>query len=256
MSKQTNTWIAKAVFYFVATGLFVYAMSRSLDFIMSTLPPSQQVVGYLGLLATGGGSISWLIVYLHHAKGTGQKGLSIVMVVLDLLGEGMLFTYDTLYRSAQSGMVATLPQEQVQMVIIILSALVFANIAATVGFHLLDPETSKRIREKSAKDALDEAVLKTIEDRAEQIAGEIAPKVVSEWEEDFSKRFSNMHALGLGNLAAKDQKDTIAGEPTSQKKEEAAEPLDIPYPIESVVTAGDMVEAAKKNGNGHQPHSF
>ena len=51
--KELMKWIAKVLFYTVAVGLFVYAASRSLDFIQATLPASQKMVGYLGLLATG-----------------------------------------------------------------------------------------------------------------------------------------------------------------------------------------------------------
>ena len=201
MDKTTTKWIARVVFYAIAVGLFVYAASRSLDFITATLPPSQKIVGYLGLLATGGGAIGWLVTFLFHAQGTGQKGLSIVFVVLDLLGEAMLFTFDTLYRSSQTGMIASLSQDQIQMVIVGLSALIFLNIAAITAFHLLDPATSRRMREESARDVLDNAVLETIENRAPQLANQIAPQIAAQWEADFAQRFGDMSALGLGHLS-------------------------------------------------------
>ena len=210
MDKTTTKWIARVVFYAIAVGLFVYAASRSLDFITATLPPSQKIVGYLGLLATGGGAIGWLVTFLFHAQGTGQKGLSIVFVVLDLLGEAMLFTFDTLYRSSQTGMIASLSQDQIQMVIVGLSALIFLNIAAITAFHLLDPATSRRMREESARDVLDNAVLETIENRAPQLANQIAPQIAAQWEADFAQRFGDMSALGLGHLST--SQSTVSGQ--------------------------------------------
>jgi hypothetical protein len=201
MTKSTWKWIARVLFYAVAIGLFVYAASRSLDFITATLPASQKAVGYLGLLATSGGAIAWLAVFLFYAQGTGQKALSVLFVVIDLLGEFALFTFDTLYRSGESGMIASLSADEIRTVVLGLSALIALNIGATVAFHLFDPETSKRMREESARDVLDDEVLKVIENRAPQIASQIAPQIAAQWESDFTERFGNMSALGLGNLS-------------------------------------------------------
>lgn len=193
-------WIAKVLFYFLSIGLFVYAASRSYDFIAATLPPDQQILGYLGLLATGGGAVAWLAVFLFSAKGTGQKGLSLLFVVIDLLGEFALFTFDTLYRSGESGMIAELAPDEIRMVVLGLSVLIAANIAASFAFHLMDPETSKRMKEESARDTLDNEVLQTIEDKAPQLAQQMAPAIAAQWEADFVQRFSNPYALGIGNL--------------------------------------------------------
>lgn len=200
MSKSVMKWLARVMFYAVAVGLFVYAATRSADFIVSTMPANQQIVGYLGLLATGGGAIAWLAVFLFYASGTGQKGLSMLMVVIDLLGEFALYTADTLYRSGETGVIAALPAETIRMVILGLSVLIAANIAATFAFHLIDPETSKRMREESARDVLDDEVLRTIEQRAPQLANQMVPVIIAQWEADFVSRFTDMTALGLGSL--------------------------------------------------------
>lgn len=200
MSKSVMKWIARVAFYAVALGLFTYAASRSLDFIQMTMPADNKLVGYLGLLATSGGALAWLAVFLYHAQGTGQKGLALLMVVIDLLGEFALFTFDTLYRSGESGLVATLSADEVRMMVIALSALIALNIGATFAFHLIDPETSKRMREESARDTLDDEVLKAIEQRAPQLANQMVPAIIAQWEGDFIARFTDMTALGLGSL--------------------------------------------------------
>lgn len=211
--KPLNRWIARVLFYVVTVGLLIYAASRSLDFITATLPGSQKIIGYLGLLATSGGAVAWLAVYLYHAQGTGQKALSILFVVIDLLGEFALFTFDTLYRSGQTGMTARLTPDQIQLVIFTLSALIAVNLGGTIAFHLLDPETSKRMREESARDVLDDEVLKAIERRAPQIAEQIAPQIAAQWEADFSERFGSMGALGLGNLTTSLDKEPETDKP-------------------------------------------
>lgn len=200
MSKSVMKWVARLAFYAVALGLFVYAASRSLDFIQMTMPADNKLVGYLGLLATSGGALAWLAVFLYHAQGTGQKGLALVMVVIDLLGEFALFAFDSLYRSGEAGLIGSLNPEEVRMMIIALSALIAVNIAATFFFHLIDPETSKRMREESARDTLDDEVLKAIEQRAPQLANQMVPGIIAQWEADFSSRFTDMTALGLGSL--------------------------------------------------------
>lgn len=207
--KQIWKFVARILFYAVSIGLFVYAASRSLDFITATLPPDQQILGYLGLLATGGGAIAWLVVFLHYAQGTGQKGLSILMVVIDLLGEFAMFTFDTLYRSGEAGMISQLAPDEIRMVVMGLSALIGLNIAASFAFHLLDPETGKRMKEESAKDVLDSAVLAEIEKKAPQLAEQMTPVIVQEWEQDFATRFSNMAALGLGHIGKNGKKPEL-----------------------------------------------
>lgn len=200
MSKSVLRWVARLAFYAVALGLFTYAASRSLDFIQMTMPADNQLVGYLGLLATSGGALAWLMVFIYHANGTGQKGLALVMVVIDLLGEFALFAFDSLYRSGEAGLIGSLNPEEVRMMIIALSALIAVNIAATFFFHLIDPETSKRMREESARDVLDDEVLKAIEQRAPQLANQMVPGIIAQWEADFTSRFTDMTALGLGSL--------------------------------------------------------
>jgi hypothetical protein len=244
--KQIWKWIAKVLFYTVSVGLFVYAASRSLDFIQATLPPDQQILGYLGLLATGGGAIAWLAVFLFYAQGTGQKGLSILFVVIDLLGEFAMFTFDTLYRSGEAGMIATLTADEVRLVIIGLSALIALNIAASFAFHLLDPETGKRMKEESAKDVLDNAVLEQIEKKAPQLAERMTPQIVSEWEQDFANRFGDMAALGLGRIGKNGKKPVYQYNAEVPRPRPKVKPM--PKPIGSVEDAAREIEAEQRRG--------
>ena len=55
--------------------LLVYSATRSLDFIMLTLPPERQIMAYFGLAALDGGLIAWLLSYLYGSRGGWQRAI-------------------------------------------------------------------------------------------------------------------------------------------------------------------------------------
>jgi len=192
--------IATILFYVISGALLAYAAMRSLDFISSTLPPEQRLTGYLALAATSGGMIGWLLVFLYKAEGLGQKVTAAMMVVIDLLGEIGLFTADTLYQSGQAGMTSALLPEEIRMVVLALSALIGLNILATVAYHVVDPENARDMREAFIRDRLESDALKHMEKRGEQLAERMAPALAEQWAAEFEQRFSDIQALGLGNV--------------------------------------------------------
>ena len=198
--------VATVLFYVIAGMLLIYAASRSLDFILKTLPSDQQTIGFLALAATSGGMIAWLLVFLYKADGIGQKVTAAIMVGVDLIGEFALFTMDTLYQSGQSGMIQQLLPEEIRSVILGMSALIAINIVATVAFHLVDSENMRNMREAFIKDRLENEALKQIEKHGEEIARSLAPQLAEEWRRDFEARFSDMRALGLGNIRRADDR--------------------------------------------------
>lgn len=192
--------VASVLFYVISGALLIYAASRSLDFIAETLPDNQIIIGYLGLAATSGGMLAWLMLFMYKAEGIGQKVTAGIMTVLDMLGEFALFTMDTLYQSGKSGMIESLTADEIRLVVLSLSALIAVNILATVLFHLLDVENIKRMRESFVRDKLERDALKQIEQRGEEISNRLAPQIAEQWANEFEARFSNMQSLGLGNV--------------------------------------------------------
>ncbi|HUI89337.1 MAG TPA: hypothetical protein VLX61_11510, partial [Anaerolineales bacterium] len=178
-----NFWkgIAKVLFYVIGSALLIYSSSRSLDFIWSTLPGNQQIVGILGLAATSGGMITWLMLFMYHSEGLGQKVTAGLMVAIDMAGEIGLFTADTLYRSAQAGMIAALTQDEIRSVIIALSALIAINIISMVAYHLLDSANLRNMREAFVRDQLEAKALEEIERRGDQLAQQLAPELAAQW---------------------------------------------------------------------------
>ena len=49
MTKGLTKSIGKIAFYVLTVGLFIYAASRSLDFIQSTLPATQKADRFFGI---------------------------------------------------------------------------------------------------------------------------------------------------------------------------------------------------------------
>jgi hypothetical protein len=192
-------------FYVLALGLLIYAGSRSLDFIQSTLPDSQKMIGFLGLLATEGGAIIWLVVFLKQASGIQQKVIAGLEAVIDMLGSIGLFTFDTLYRSGQSGQIVALSADDIRNVILVLSGLIGLNLVSVFCFHIFEPENMRKMREDAAKDAVQDALLKHIEDNAEGLAKDMLPKLSAEWTADFKNMFSDIGAFGLGHFKRDDK---------------------------------------------------
>lgn len=242
--------VANVLFYVVSGSLLIYAASRSIDFIAATLPPDQQIIGYLGLAATSGGMIAWLLLFLYTAEGIGQRVTAGIMTVLCMVGEFGLFTMDTLYQTGKSGMIEQLTPESIRGVVLALSGLIAANILATVVFHLLEPENMKRMRESSVRDQLEAKTLKEIETRGDELARKLAPQIAKQWADQFENRFADMHALGLGSSDAKKESKSpdgtsspsYASTPVSNEMEVVLEPV----PFSGETFSG--------NGNGHRPN--
>jgi hypothetical protein len=226
--------ISGILFYLISAALLIYAASRSLDFITATLPPSQRAIGFLALAATSGGMIMWLMLFMHKAEGLGQKVTAGLMTAIDLLGEGALFSMDTLYRAGEAKMTAQLTPDEIQMVLIGLNVLLLANVIAVIMYHLVEPENMKRMRESFVRDQLEMQALKEIEKRGEEIARELGPTLASQWADDFRNRFSDLRALGLGTV---NQKEAPQIQWPWQKTSEPE------APVASLLNA---------NGNGHK----
>lgn len=245
---------ASVLFYAISGALLIYAATRSLDFITATLPADQQIIGYLGLAATSGGMIAWLMIFMFKAEGIGQKVTAGIMTALDMLGEFGLFTMDTLYQSGKSGMTLELTADEIRLVVLSLSALIAINIFATILFHLLDSENMRRMRESFVRDQLEQNALKEIEKRGEEIARTLAPTLAKQWADDFEKKFSDLKSLGLGTL-------TEATPPTTSHPAPAQaqiKPLAIPAPITQEAEAAELHPVPlpvgfSGNGNGHKP---
>jgi len=248
--KALFKFVALVAFLVIGGGLLVYAASRSLDFVQTTLPANDQALGYFALLATSGGMIGWLLVFLYRADGIIQRGTALLMVLIDFLGEAALFTMDTLYRSGENGLVGQMTQDEIRMVILGMSALIAINIFATIVFELGRMEVLKEIAEGAARDLVMFKALARIEKDSETVAEEMMEDIVNQWRGNFRSAFGSADKLGLGQYQTKQQPT----EPAVKPKIKFSLPSLIrrwkkPY---TPITEPELVPVETR-GNGHSP---
>lgn len=190
--------------------LLVYSATRSLDFIMLTLPADKQILAWFGLAALDGGLVAWILAYLYGSRGW-QRAISLLMVLVDLVGAVAMFTLDTLYQTGQNGMTATLTPDEIQTAVLALSGVIALNIAATVAHHLTDPDQLKAQAQEEAFDKVESATLKQISENADQLAAQVAPMLAQDWAENAKARY--LANLGTGRVTIDAQARDVASAP-------------------------------------------
>lgn len=203
--KALLKFVAIVAFFVIGGGLLAYAASRSLDFVQSTLPAKDQVLGFFALLATSGGMIGWLLVFLYRADGIIQRGTALLMVLIDFAGEAILFTMDTLYRSGENGLVGQMTQSEIRTVILGMSVLIALNIFATIVFELGRMDVLKEIAEGAARDLVMFKALAQIEKDSEAVADEMMEEIIGQWRGNFRSAFGTADKLGIGRYETKDK---------------------------------------------------
>ena len=248
--KALLKFVAVVAFFVIGGGLLLYAASRSLDFVQSTLPTKDQVLGYFALLATSGGMIGWLLVFLYRADGILQRGTALLMTLIDFLGEAALFTMDTLYRSGENGLVGQMTRDEIRTVILGMSGLIALNIFATLVFELGRMEVLKEIAEGAARDLVLFKALSQIEKDSERVADEMMPEIVDQWRGNFRSAYGSADRLGLGQYQTKDQNKTEKKPARKLSFWPFGKNNKTPLPILEPETV--PVET-RKNGNGSKP---
>jgi hypothetical protein len=181
--------IASLLVTLLGLALLIYSATRSVDFIMATLPPDRQILAWFGLAALDGGLVFWLLHFLSGAKGGMQRAIALLMVLIDFLGAVAMFTADTIYRAGEAGMVQALSPAAVQTVILGLSLVIAANIAAVVLTHISDPEARRSMVNEEAAGAIEDLALKTISENAARLASEVAPQMAAQYLEDLRSQY-------------------------------------------------------------------
>ena len=197
MKKAIGTMLATLL----ALALLVYSAMRSLDFISLTLPPDKQVLAYFGLAALDGGLVIWLLNFLYGAKGGYQRGISILMVIVDFIGAVAMFTLDTLYNTGQAGMTAAMTPQEMQTAVLALSGIIALNIGATVAHHIMDPDNRQRMAEEDAADKIEEEALKKISDSIPALAASLSEDLATDVLSDIRGRYASGLKIGRNGRA-------------------------------------------------------
>ncbi len=182
--------VASLMVLLVAGGLMIYSASRTLALLQMTLPPGQKDVAFLALLAFDGGLIAWLLTFMFGAEGAWQRAISGVMVAVCLVGVVIGFGADSLIGASANGMI-DMDKGLSLTAILLTTGIIAANIAATVFYHMLSPENRRRMASEAARDRIEQASLKAIEQEANSLAGQIAPVVASAWVRDMEAQYAH-----------------------------------------------------------------
>jgi hypothetical protein len=247
-------WIGKLLFFVMGAALVVYAATRTLNFIDGTLGADDQIIGLLALFATTGGAIAWLLVFLHNSEGIAQKGIALVMVVIDIFGEIALFTIDTLLQSGVNGITETLPAEDIRLTVLGMSALIGANIIATFAFHIVEPENMQALdqhfrdaRKRKADHKIEDAIIEAQVAKAENIADEIASREAESYAQEQRNKDRVNYALPAKTLgeewgeAWQKAKSLIPG-----KNSNGAKPKTLPRAASETIGIPKLTKTDKK----------
>jgi len=154
MNKIFET-IGRIVFYAFVVVVFLWTSSLTLQEVKSILP-GDALTPFFALALFDGGAVAWLLAWMGHARGLWQRGIALIMLVIDLLGvvlmaAGRLFT---------SGSAADAPENIGAIVVWGIIGATLVNLAAVYSFHIADPEVIAAIESGVMVDTLRDEALK------------------------------------------------------------------------------------------------
>lgn len=182
--------IATIVITVMGLVLLGYTALRTLDLIQLTLPIDQQAIAYLALVAFDGGLLGWLMFFLYGASGSWQRGIALVMIVVSLAGVLIAFGADTIYQASARGTLTELDPATISTAIWAMVLIIGANVAAVTIVHLQSPEARRMRAEEEARDKIEDAAIKKIDENADALAAELAPSLGAAWVKDMRHRYS------------------------------------------------------------------
>lgn len=174
----------------VAGALMVYSASRTVHLLSETLPPGQEVLGVIALAAFDVGLVAWLIVFLKAAEGGLQRGIALLLVLVDLVGVVLGFLGDTLLTAGETGLLATMADGDKQTIVMLTASVIAANIAGTVFYHLASPENLRHMQEEAARDKIQHQSLQAISQQANLLAEQLAPVIAADWVRSMQAEFT------------------------------------------------------------------
>lgn len=174
--------------------LLIYSASRSVDFIMLTLPPERHILAYFAIAALDGGLVIWEQIYRHGSQGGLQRALALGMTVVDLLGAIAMFTLDALLRTGEAGMTTALTPSELWIAVIALNGVIGLNIGVLIAFGLAHPDVRRAAAEEEAQARIEDLAIEKIGQSSEQIAAELAPLIAADWIDETRVKHKNLLA--------------------------------------------------------------
>ena len=178
---NNKKWIGTTLFWITTGALMIYAASRSVHFINSTLSADNQAVGWLALFASSFGALAWLAVYLYSSKGATQKTICQVLIVADVAAEILLFSVDTITGASSNGLVIGLTPDDIQTILYCMSALIGLNIAGAFYFKINDQDNLAQVEIDQAEASISKAIREAKVAKAHQLSAGIAERAAEQY---------------------------------------------------------------------------
>ena len=143
----------RATYIFIlilSVALLGFTASRTIDLLSLFLPAGQEFWAWLGLAAFDIGLLGWTLFYAHGARGSSQRAIALMMVVLSLLAVAVSTVVDMYISASDKGLVATLPPSIRIAVLLAVGLIVVGNVVAFFLTHIWEPERMKAMAEESA----------------------------------------------------------------------------------------------------------
>jgi hypothetical protein len=148
--KQLFKVIGKILFFIFILAVGGWTASLTLQEVRVILP-NEPITPYFALALFDGGALTWLLVFLGHAKGLMQRAIAILMLVLDLAGVVVL-SAGRLLMGGQD--LANIPEQLGETMVYTLIVATLINLVAIYIFHISDPDAMQQIELQTLDDTL------------------------------------------------------------------------------------------------------
>lgn len=174
--KKALGFASNILFFVLIIVLIALMVSYTLSFV-GTLFPNDPVKQWGTLAIFDVGAVVWFMVFLFKAKGAGQRGTSLLGLVVDFVGS-LIIVAAEVFTAAQSYLTdpatAAWLRETATYVLVIWLGI---NIALTYIFHITDPKTQEEMRARNIQDDVTAKALDMAEAKVNVIASDLADEL-------------------------------------------------------------------------------
>jgi hypothetical protein len=169
-----NQTIAKGLFYAVATILVLWTGSLTYTFVATALPQVHWLVPFFALVVFDVGMLAWLKVFLDFAEGGGQRAIALIMCLVDFLGVGLMVLSEILLGGQT---MVTAPENLGEYAIWGIAIWTVANVGAVIAFHLVHPDTRRKMALRTEMDMVFDEALKKLSTKRAAVSGQLSDQL-------------------------------------------------------------------------------
>lgn len=165
----------------LAIALAIFTGSRTLDLIGQWLPANQQIYQWLALAAFEGGFTLWALFFATAAEGAPQRGLALLMIIVDFAGIAIATVADLVLTGAKDGKLPAINANMQQAIVVFIGIIIVVNVAAFMAAKLISPAKLREWAVQDAEDVIYSEEQKAIKSLAPSVAGSMAPIRAQQW---------------------------------------------------------------------------